>query len=88
MHEPSGDKRVPCDPDLVIDRHLWLMAKFLIKERTQVRVNDVLRFGRVTFRVTELVITKQEIEETNMALENLKNGIFSMPAVQTLVEPQ
>ena len=30
--------------------------------RTEIKMNDVIRFGRVTFKVTELVITAEQIE--------------------------
>ena len=50
------------DPDLIIEKHLWTVLKFLPKQRQQIFVNDIVRFGRVTFKVTELVITPEEIE--------------------------
>ena len=31
--------------------------------RTEIKWNDVIRFGRVTFKVTELVITPEQIEK-------------------------
>ena len=58
VHEPSGDKRVVRDPDLIIEKHIWLVLRFLPKQRQQIGVNDIVRFGRVTFKVTELVITE------------------------------
>ena len=61
MSEPSGDSYVPRDPDLIIEKHCWLIVKFLEGKRTKLVVNDVVRFGRVSFKVTELVITEQEI---------------------------
>ena len=57
IHEPSGDKRVPRDPDLIIDKHIWEILRFKPAQRSLVEINDVIRFGRVTFKVTELVIT-------------------------------
>lgn len=57
VHEPSGDKRIPRDPDLIIDKHLWQILRFQPQQRSELQVNDVIRFGRVTFKVTELVIT-------------------------------
>ena len=44
--------------------------------RDSVQWNDVLRFGRVTFKVTELVLTQDEIDKAAQALELLQNGIF------------
>ena len=37
-----------------------------------------MRFGRVTFKVTELVITQEEIEQTAIAIEALQNGHFKV----------
>ena len=37
-----------------------------------------MRFGRVTFKVTELVITPDEIEQTALAIEALQNGRFKV----------
>ena len=37
-----------------------------------------MRFGRVTFKVTELVITQEEIEQTAIAIEALQNGRFKV----------
>lgn len=61
VSEPSGDSYVPRDPDLIIEKHCWLIVKFLEGKRTKLTVNDVVRFGRVSFKVTELVITQEEI---------------------------
>ena len=44
--------------------------------RYRLQLNDVVRFGRVTFKVTELAITLEEIENAQLALDQLQNGIF------------
>ena len=72
--EPNGDMNVPRDPDLVIDRHCWLIIKFTENRKTKVKVNDVIRFGRVSFKVTELVITPDEIKHAAAILEWAKNA--------------
>ena len=64
LHEPFPDKNHKRDPDLIIEKHCWLVLKYLQKMRTHIKINDVVRFGRVTFKVTELVITKHDIEKT------------------------
>ena len=28
IHEPYGDKKIPKDPDLIIDKHLWNVLRF------------------------------------------------------------
>ena len=66
------------DPDLIIEKHIWTVLKFLPKSRQQIFVNDIVRFGRVTFKVTELVITPDEIEQTALAIEALQNGRFKV----------
>ena len=74
LHEPFPDKKHKRDPDLIIEKHCWLVLKYLQKMRSQVQINDVVRFGRVTFKVTELVLTKEDIENTKMTLDALKNA--------------
>ena len=64
LHEPFPDKNHKRDPDLIIEKHCWLVLKYLQKMRTVIKINDVVRFGRVTFKVTELVITKNDIDKT------------------------
>ena len=45
-------------------------------------MNDVIRFGRVTFKVTELVITPEEIDAVQDAIEALQSGQFKVCASQ------
>lgn len=61
VSEPNGDHYIPRDPDLIIDKHCWLVLKFLENKKHKLKVNDVIRFGRVSFKVTELVVTAEEI---------------------------
>ena len=61
VHEPFPDKQHKRDPDLIIEKHCWLVVKYLQKMRAPIKMGDVVRFGRVTFKVTELVITKRDI---------------------------
>ena len=58
VSEPNGDNYVPRDPDLIIEKHCWQIVKFLEGKKTKLLVNDVIRFGRVSFKVTELAITQ------------------------------
>ena len=78
IHEPFPDKVHKRDPDLIIEKHCWLVLKYMHKLRTRIRVNDVVRFGRVTFKVTELVLTRRDIEKAQQTLEQLHNGIFKV----------
>ena len=78
IHEPSGDKRVTRDPDLIIEKHCWFVLKFLDDQRLPVKQNDVVRFGRVTFKITEMAITDDEIARAHKAIEALHNGVFKV----------
>ena len=78
IHEPSGDKRVTRDPDLIIEKHCWFVLKFLDDQRLKVKQNDVVRFGRVTFKITEMAITDDEIARAHKAIEALHNGVFKV----------
>jgi len=69
IHEPFPDTNHKRDPDLIIEKHCWLVLKYLPKLRTEIKLNDVVRFGRVTFKITELVISKQDIEKAQQTLE-------------------
>ena len=74
LHEPFPDKKHKRDPDLIIEKHCWLVLKYLQKMRSPIKINDVVRFGRVTFKVTELVLTSEDIKKTRETLEQLLNA--------------
>ena len=74
ISEPNGDQYVPRDPDLIIDKHCWYIIRFLENKKHRVKVNDVIRFGRVSFKVTELVVTPEEIKEAREILQWAKNN--------------
>lgn len=74
ISEPNSDKQIVRDPDLIIEKHCWLIIKFLEQKKSPVVVNDVIRFGRVSFKVTELVITDQEIREAQQILDWANNN--------------
>ena len=59
VQEPWADRVFRKDPDSAIEKHAWLILRFMPKQRAEVRVNDVVRFGRVSFKVTELVLTQE-----------------------------
>lgn len=48
--------------DNIIDNHLWLIIKYMPKKCMQVKQGDVLRFGRIPFKVTNLVLDVKEKE--------------------------
>ena len=76
LQEPFPDEIHKRDPDLIIEKHCWHVVKFMPKMRSEIKWNDVIRFGRVTFKVTELVITPEQILKAQLMLEQLQNGIF------------
>ena len=78
VHEPFPDKQHKRDPDLIIEKHCWLVVKYLQKMRAPIKMGDVVRFGRVTFKVTELVITRKDILKAQETLDQLNNGIFKV----------
>lgn len=67
--EPLADRFWRHTPDVLIDRKIWLVLRFLHNCTTEIKIGDMIRFGRVTFKITELVITPEEIESTQKALE-------------------
>lgn len=42
--------------DNIIDNHLWLVMKYLPKRKHHVGLNDIIRFGRIPFKITKLVL--------------------------------
>ena len=67
--EPYADSTFKKEPDNIIDNYTWLVLRFMPKQRTEIKLNDVIRFGRVSFRVMELVITKEQQAQAQLALE-------------------
>ena len=78
ISEPFPDKVHKRDPDVIVEKHIWLVLKYMKKMRKSIKTGDVVRFGRVTFKVTELVVTKQEIARAREALDQLQNGVFKV----------
>ena len=69
VQEPWADRKFSRAPEVVIDRHLWLILKYLPKQRLELNINDVIRFGRVSFKVTELVVTRTQISDAALAID-------------------
>ena len=55
--EPRNDNELE---DNIIDNHLWLIMKFMPKKCHNISVDDVIRFGRIPFKVTKLVLNVAE----------------------------
>ena len=56
MYEPKNENE---NPDNIIDNNLWLIMKFLPKKGHEVTIGDVIRFGRIPFKVSKLVLDVQ-----------------------------
>lgn len=53
IHEPKNSNE---KEENIIDNHLWFIMKFMPKKRYEVKLGDVIRFGRIPFKVVRLVI--------------------------------
>ena len=69
LQEPFHGRKHRREPDVVIEKQCWVILKYLPKMRTEIHLNDVIRFGRVSFKVTELVLTQSQIEQSRDTLE-------------------
>jgi hypothetical protein len=49
--------------DNIIDNHLWLVMKYLPKKRHLVTLGDIIRFGRIPFKITKLVLDVEKEKE-------------------------
>lgn len=55
--EPIADKLWRHSPDILIDKKIWLVLKFMHESKSEIQIGDLIRFGRVTFKITELVVS-------------------------------
>ena len=46
--------------DNIIDNHLWFIVKFMPKKHIQIGLSDVVRFGRIPFKVAKLVLDVEQ----------------------------
>lgn len=53
LYEPKNKDE---EDDNIIDNHLWLIMKFLPKKRYPIKQGDVVRFGRIPFKMTKCVL--------------------------------
>lgn len=51
----------------IIDNHLWLIMKFMPKRRHPVSIGDVIRFGRIPFKVVRCVL---DVEKERIKLRS------------------
>jgi hypothetical protein len=67
LSEPNNkDEHV----DNIIDNHLWLVMKFMPKKQHEVKVGDVVRFGRIPFKITKLVMDVEKSKQIIIEEEN------------------
>ena len=55
------------DEDNIIDNHLWLILRFMPKKCAKVQLYDVVRFGRIPFKVTTLVL---DVDKHNKSIRD------------------
>ena len=53
----------PCNTEQnkynIIDNHLWLIARYMPNHHIEVQEGDVIRFGRIPFKIARLVLNPQ-----------------------------
>lgn len=57
LYEPKNQNETE---DNIIDNHLWLIMKFMPRRRHQIYLDDVIRFGRIPFKVTKIVLDAKD----------------------------
>lgn len=60
VYEPNNKEE---QDDNIIDNHLWLVMKYLPKKRHIVGLNDIIRFGRIPFKITKIVLDIEKDQE-------------------------
>ena len=53
-------KNINENEDNIIDNYLWLIMKFMPKKCHDVNLGDVIRFGRIPFKVAKLVLNVEK----------------------------
>ena len=49
IYEPDNPDKTP---ENAIDNHLWLIMRYMPKKCAKVQLYDVVRFGRIPFKIT------------------------------------
>lgn len=50
----------------IIDNHLWYITKFMPEKRVEVKEGDVIRFGRIPFKIAKMVVTEEEDDDDDV----------------------
>lgn len=53
VYRPENERE---NSDNIIDNHLWLIIRHLPKNQAKINLGDIVRFGRIPFKVTKLVL--------------------------------
>ena len=40
IQEPWADRKFTKDPDVIIEKHIWLVLRFMQRKRVEVKLND------------------------------------------------
>jgi len=62
IYEPKNKDE---NEENIIENHLWLVMKYLPKRRHELKIGDVIRFGRIPFKVERLVLNP-ELEQKDI----------------------
>lgn len=62
LYEPRNENE---NSDNIIDNHLWLIMKFMPRKCHDITIGDVVRFGRIPFKVCRMVLNveKEKLEQ-------------------------
>ena len=48
----------------IIDNHLWLITRFVSTKQVELKEGDVVRFGRIPFKIIKLVMNPETQNES------------------------
>ena len=60
IFEPRNENE---NADNIIDNHLWLIMKFMPRKCHEITIGDVVRFGRIPFKVCRMVLNVEKEKE-------------------------
>ena len=73
LFEPRNKEE---NEDNIIDNHLWFIVKFMPKKCTLIGLGDVVRFGRIPFKITKLVLdVKKQKEDDEIQKEQIAKAM-------------
>ena len=52
-HKQSESLEIERESETQIDQSLWLVIRYMSERKVRIKAGDVMRFGRVAFRIKE-----------------------------------